>query len=159
MFNQRLCVSQLPTDVSYLASDYPKHRRCSAMTSHQFSDPHILLEAYRQRARRFKKMLSQYLQTPIIYTLYIYSPSRQNTCILYSSFYFPQWFFSYCSRLVEIASRQYQVGVESGMDKFAAWNSSSVDWTVAAKVCTCTTCTYMWPTEQIVLYCYSLMRG
>ena len=77
MFNQRLCVSQLPTDVSYLASDYPKHRRCSAMTSHQFSDPHILLEAYRQRARRFKKMLSQYLQTLLyIHCIYIHPQGK-----------------------------------------------------------------------------------
>ena len=49
--------------------------------------------------------------------------------------------WSYCKiicpntcRLVEIASTRYQDGVRSGMDGVAAWNDSSVDWTIAAKV-------------------------
>ena len=48
---------QLPEDVSYLASDFYKHKRCLAMASQQFSDPHILLEAYRQRARRLDMVI------------------------------------------------------------------------------------------------------
>ena len=52
MFNQRLTQSQLPPNIVYLASDYPKHTSCAAHTPEQFSDHHILLEAYRQRARR-----------------------------------------------------------------------------------------------------------
>ena len=46
-------MSQLPNDVSYLASDYSKKRRCPAMSSLQFSEHNILQEAYRQRARRY----------------------------------------------------------------------------------------------------------
>ena len=53
MFNQKLPQSQLPGDVSYLASDFHKHIQSGAVTSQQFSDPHLLLEAYRQRARRY----------------------------------------------------------------------------------------------------------
>ena len=37
-------------------------------------------------------------------------------------------------RLIEIADARYQDGVRSGKDGVAAWNDSSVDWTVAAKV-------------------------
>ena len=87
VFNQKLPQSQLPGDVSYLASDFHKHIQSGVVTSQQFSDPHVLLEAYRQRARR----------------------------------------------LVEIASRRYQDGTGMGMDNVAAWNYSSVDWTVAAR--------------------------
>ena len=53
VFNQKLPQSQLPGDVSYLASDFHKHIQSGAVRSQQFSDPHLLLEAYRQRARRY----------------------------------------------------------------------------------------------------------
>ena len=53
VFNQKLPQSQLPGDVSYLASDFYKHIQSGAVTSQQFSDPQLLLEAYRQRARRY----------------------------------------------------------------------------------------------------------
>ena len=52
MFNQRLTQSQLPPNIVYLASEYPKHTSCAAHTPEQFSDTRITLEAYRQRARR-----------------------------------------------------------------------------------------------------------
>ena len=51
MFNQKLPQSQLPGDVSYLASDFHKHIQFGAVTSQQSSDPQ--LEAYRQCARRY----------------------------------------------------------------------------------------------------------
>ena len=46
VFNQKLPQSQLPGDVSYLASDFHKHIQSGAVTSQQFSDPQLLLEAY-----------------------------------------------------------------------------------------------------------------
>ena len=89
MFNQQLSQSQLPLNIAYLASDFPKHTSCAAHSPEQFSDPHLLLEAYRQRARR----------------------------------------------MVEVAAVQYQHAKHSArLDDVAAWNSSSVDWTNAAKV-------------------------
>ncbi len=51
-------MAQLPIDISYLASDYPKNRRCPAMASVQFSHHNILLEAYRQRARRYPHIIA-----------------------------------------------------------------------------------------------------
>ena len=36
--------------------------------------------------------------------------------------------------MTEIASRRYQDGISSGMDGVAAWNNSSIDWTVAGRV-------------------------
>ena len=93
MFNQQLSQSQLPPNIAYLASDFPKHTSCAAHSPEQFSDPHLLLEAYRQRARR----------------------------------------------MVEVAAVQYQHAKHSaGLDDVAAWNGSSVDWTNAAKVSSCT---------------------
>ena len=88
MFNQRLTQSQLPLNIVYLASDYPKHTSCAAHTPEQFSDTRITLEAYRQQARR----------------------------------------------MVEKAATQYQHAKGTGLDDVAAWNTSSVDWTNAAKV-------------------------
>ena len=61
-FNQRLLQSQLPTNIAYLASDYPKHTSCAASTPQQFSDPHLLQEAYRQRARRMIEVASAQYQ-------------------------------------------------------------------------------------------------
>ena len=52
MFNQRLTQSQLPPNIVYLASDYPKHTSCAAHIPEQFSDTRITLKAYRQRAKR-----------------------------------------------------------------------------------------------------------
>ena len=49
---QKLPQSQLPNNVCYLASDYPKYMESAVHTPKQFSDPHVLLEAYRQRAKR-----------------------------------------------------------------------------------------------------------
>ena len=61
MFNQRLTQSQLPPNIVYLASDYPKHTSCAAHTPEQFSDTRITLEAYRQQARRMvEKAATQY---------------------------------------------------------------------------------------------------
>ena len=51
MFNQQLTQSQLPPNIAYLASDFPKHTSCAAHSPDQFSDPKILLRAYLQRAR------------------------------------------------------------------------------------------------------------
>ena len=58
VFSQQLSMAQLPIDISYLASDYPKNRRCPAMASVQFSHHNILLEAYRQRARRYPHVIA-----------------------------------------------------------------------------------------------------
>ena len=61
MFNQRLTQSQLPPNIVYLASDYPKHTSSAAHTPEQFSDTRITLEAYRQRARRMVEIaVNQY---------------------------------------------------------------------------------------------------
>ena len=49
---QKLPQSQLPNNVCYLASDYPKYMESAVHTPKKFSDPHVLLEAYRQRAKR-----------------------------------------------------------------------------------------------------------
>ena len=92
MFNQQLSQSQLPPNIVYLASDFPKHTSCAAHSPEQFSDPNLLLRAYLQRART----------------------------------------------MVDIAVAQYQLGKTSGLDDVAAWNGSSVDWTNAAKVSSCT---------------------
>ena len=62
MFNQRLTQSQLPPNIVYLACDYPKHTSCAAHTPEQFSDPHLLLEAYRQRARRMVEVAATQYQ-------------------------------------------------------------------------------------------------
>lgn len=53
LYSQKQLQSQLPTDVMYLASDYPRHKTCAARTPHQLFDAHIQLEAYRQRAVRW----------------------------------------------------------------------------------------------------------
>ena len=53
LYSQQLPASKLPKNVSYLASDYYLHKSCPLRTAEQFSDPHIQLEAYRQRARRY----------------------------------------------------------------------------------------------------------
>ena len=37
-------------------------------------------------------------------------------------------------RLVAVALRRYDKCTKSGLDAVAAWNDSSVDWTVAARV-------------------------
>ena len=52
LYSQKLPASKLPSNVSYLAADYPLHRSSPVRTAEQFMDPHIQLEAYRQRARR-----------------------------------------------------------------------------------------------------------
>ena len=46
-------MSKLSVNVAYLGSDFPVHKYCAVKTSGQFTDPHIQLEAYRQRARRW----------------------------------------------------------------------------------------------------------
>ena len=43
MFNQQLTQSQLPPNIAYLASDFPKHTSCAAHSPDQFSDPHFFL--------------------------------------------------------------------------------------------------------------------
>ena len=44
--------AQLPRNVAYLAVDYPKYRESPVSDPRHFNDPHILLEAYRQRVIR-----------------------------------------------------------------------------------------------------------
>ncbi len=111
-------MAQLPIDISYLASDYPKNRRCPAMASVQFSHHNILLEAYRQRARRYPHVIA----TKLFLNSYVCIPV---VCIPVDCI---------PCRLTEIASKRYQTGLQSSMDNVAAWNSSTVDWTIAAKV-------------------------
>lgn len=53
LYSQKQLQSQLPTDVMYLASDYPRHKSCAARMPGQLFDAHIQLEAYRQRALRY----------------------------------------------------------------------------------------------------------
>lgn len=81
-------MSSLPTNVCYLATDYPGHASCGVRSLDQFSDPHVQLEAFRQRARR----------------------------------------------MVGVASSAYQRALGRGLTQPQAWNSTTVDWTVAAKV-------------------------
>ena len=52
LFSQHVPASQLPSNVDYLASDYPLHKYCGVKKAGQFMDHHVQLEAYRQRARR-----------------------------------------------------------------------------------------------------------
>ena len=52
MYNRRQEQTDLPSNISYLAVDYHKQLRSVATTAQQFSDLHVLMEAYRQRARR-----------------------------------------------------------------------------------------------------------
>ena len=49
---QKVPQAQLPNNVAYLAADYPKYKESPVLTPKQFNDPHILLEAYRQRVIR-----------------------------------------------------------------------------------------------------------
>ena len=83
-------MSALPTNVCYLATDYPGHASCGVRTVDQLSDPHLQLEAFRQRARR----------------------------------------------MVGVASSAYQRALGRGLTQPQAWNSTTVDWTAAAKVFT-----------------------
>ena len=83
-------MSALPTNVCYLATDYPGHASCGVRSVNQLSDPHLQLEAFRQRARR----------------------------------------------MVGVASSAYQRALGRGLTQPQAWNSTTVDWTVAAKVFT-----------------------
>ena len=62
MLNQQLTQSQLPPNIVYLATDYPRHTSCAAHAPEHFSDPHLLLEAYRQRARRMVEAASDQYQ-------------------------------------------------------------------------------------------------
>ncbi|CAI8005627.1 Peroxisomal acyl-coenzyme A oxidase 1 [Geodia barretti] len=83
-------MSALPTNVCYLATDYPGHASCGVRSVNRLSDPHLQLEAFRQRARR----------------------------------------------MVGVASSAYQRALGRGLTQPQAWNSTTVDWTVAAKVFT-----------------------
>ena len=56
LFAAQRPVSALPDNVSYLGADYPGHMTFPLQTAAQFSDAHLLLEAYRQRARRLVSM-------------------------------------------------------------------------------------------------------
>jgi acyl-CoA oxidase len=80
-------MSALPTNVCYLATDYPGHASCGVRSVDQLSDPHLQLEAFRQRARR----------------------------------------------MVGVASSAYQRALGRGLTQPQAWNSTTVDWTMAAK--------------------------
>ena len=87
-------------------------------TSEQFSHPDILLEAYRQRARRYIASTRSY-------------KVAKGIILAITRFY---------CRLTELASSRYQDGIQSRMDNLTAWNHSSVDWTVAATVCNLHSC-------------------
>ena len=76
-------------------------------TAEQFMDPHIQLEAYRQRARRY-------------YTASKCFTIDSNTIYLY--------------RMVAIASKTYQEGLRQGLKQTDAWNYSTCDWNAAATV-------------------------
>ncbi|XP_064382738.1 peroxisomal acyl-coenzyme A oxidase 1-like isoform X2 [Halichondria panicea] len=52
LYSQKLPSSGLADNVAYLASNYTLQKRSPVRTAQQFLDPHVLLEAYRQRARR-----------------------------------------------------------------------------------------------------------
>lgn len=62
LYLQRLPASKLPSNVSYLASDYYLHKSSPLRTAEQFLDSHVQLEAYRQRARRMVAMASEHYQ-------------------------------------------------------------------------------------------------
>lgn len=81
-------MTNLPSNVCYLATDYPAHISCGVQSVNQLMDPHIQLETYRQRARR----------------------------------------------MVGVANSAYQRALTNGMTQAQAWNVTTVDWTVAAKV-------------------------
>uniref|UniRef100_A0AAN0JCZ4 Acyl-coenzyme A oxidase n=1 Tax=Amphimedon queenslandica TaxID=400682 RepID=A0AAN0JCZ4_AMPQE len=84
---QNMPQAQLPSNVAYLAADYPKYKESPVSDPKHFNDPHILLEAYRQRV----------------------------------------------IRLVAVALERYSKSIATGLDSVAAWNNSSVDWTMAAR--------------------------
>ena len=89
LYTSRQPMSALPTNVCYLATDYPGHASCGVRSHDQLSDPHVQLEAFRQWARR----------------------------------------------MVGVASSAYQRAMGRGLSQAQAWNTTTVDWTVAAKVC------------------------
>jgi acyl-CoA oxidase len=88
LYSRRLPSSRLPSNVCYLATDYPSHVSCGVTSLDQLRDPHTQLEAYRQRVRR----------------------------------------------MVGVANSAYQQALARGMTQAEAWNTTTVDWTVAAKV-------------------------
>ena len=62
MFTRALPQAQLPTNITYLASDYHKQKHCVVHTADQFSDPSLLLEAYHLRARKLVEIASDHYQ-------------------------------------------------------------------------------------------------
>ncbi|XP_064382734.1 peroxisomal acyl-coenzyme A oxidase 1-like isoform X1 [Halichondria panicea] len=58
LYSQKLPSSGLADNVAYLASNYTFQKRSPVRTAQQFLDPHVLLEAYRQRARRMVAIAS-----------------------------------------------------------------------------------------------------
>ena len=57
-FDKQLSQSQLPVNITYLAADYIMKTTCEAKCAEHFSDTTLLLEAYRQRARKMVEMAS-----------------------------------------------------------------------------------------------------
>lgn len=110
MVQSRFSQSQLPTNVCYLAVDYPQHTQCSVFTPKHFNDPHVLLEAYRQRAKRY-------------YYYLLHGFACHWSCMST---------FICIYRLVSIAMKRYSTSGNN--DPITAWNNSSVDWMNAAKV-------------------------
>ena len=55
VLNQRLPMAELPSNVVYLATDFPMHGSSAVRELGQFEDPAVLLRAYQRRARRFAR--------------------------------------------------------------------------------------------------------
>ncbi len=53
LYSQNLPSTELVDNVAYLASNYTLQKRSAVRTAQQFLDPHVLLDAYRQRSRRY----------------------------------------------------------------------------------------------------------
>ena len=62
LFNKHLPRSQLPPNITYLATDYHMNTVCAAKTAEQFSDPDLLVEAYTQRVRKMVEIASAQYQ-------------------------------------------------------------------------------------------------
>ena len=62
LFNKCLSQSQLPLNITYLATDYHKNTVCVAKTAEQFSDPDLLVEAYCHRVRKMVEIASAQYQ-------------------------------------------------------------------------------------------------
>ena len=52
MLTRQLPSSELPDNIAYLSKDFKLKPKCAIRTASHYTDPHMQIEVYRQRARR-----------------------------------------------------------------------------------------------------------